>query len=229
MIELIQIGKRYGWRWALKELNLHIHEGECTAFMGANGAGKTTLLKIIAALTSPSHGQIRIEGQDPHQNGKIKKRIGFAGHQTFLYGDLTVEENLAFYSTLYGIPKAERRIEQVLEQVGLKSRRQERVRSLSRGLQQRLSLARAVLHNPPVLLLDEPFSGLDLRFSEKLKDLIKNLNRRGTTILLTTHELATAKELCTRLLLLQNGHLQLDESPAAFPTKSWFALLRGQV
>ncbi|HNR67869.1 MAG TPA: heme ABC exporter ATP-binding protein CcmA [bacterium] len=228
IILLTQICKRFGWLDALQGIDLQVKPGECIALLGQNGAGKTTLLKTIAALIAPTSGQVQIQGQNPRQaRSAIKRQIGFAGHQTFLYGGLTAEENMRFYGRLYSLESLPERIEQVLQTVGLRHRRNDRVSTLSSGMQQRLSIARAILHAPPILLLDEPFAGLDLGFTEKLQELIAKLNANRTTILLSTHDLNLALDLCDRLVLLRNGQLQIDCAPNQLPPEQWAAYLKG--
>ena len=163
------VRKDFGDRRVLHNLDLQVGWGEIAALFGANGAGKTTLLRILAGLTRPDAGQLHIGNRRVHRGGSAARRlIGFVGHESLLYDDLTCRENLAFYGQLYGIANIDLRIQHVLEQVGLADRRNRKVRTLSHGMQKRLSVARAILHEPTVLLMDEPESGLDSVSTENL-------------------------------------------------------------
>ena len=162
MIEVSQLTKSFGPRHALAGVDLHVAPGECVVLCGPNGAGKTTLLRILATLARPTSGDVRIAGLDPAKAGAdVRRQIGFLSHRTLLYDDLTAEQNLAFYARMYAIPDAQARIDDLLERVGLTARRHDLVRTYSRGMQQRLAVARAVLHRPALVLLDEPYTGLD--------------------------------------------------------------------
>src|SRR5258708_3593369 len=161
MIETRSLKKSFGLRPVLRGVDLEVAPGECLALMGPNGAGKTTLLRILATLSKPSAGAVIVAGLPlPAAAGQVRRRLGVVAHQTLLYSDLTAEENLQFYARLYGLADARPRIAAVLEQVGLAHRRHDLVRTFSRGMQQRLAIARALLHDPEVLMFDEPDTGL---------------------------------------------------------------------
>ena len=209
------IAKDYGDRAVLRGVDLTLDWGEVAVLFGANGAGKTTLLRILAGLTRPDAGTARLAGHPLHGRGGRGRRLaGFVGHQTMLYNDLTCRENLAFYGRLYGIREARRRIEEVLDRVGLLDRANRRVRTLSHGMQKRLSTARAILHDPAVLLLDEPESGLDAASVGMLGDLLKEWASSGRSALLTTHTAEVGLAWADRAFTLADGRLAPDASPA---------------
>jgi len=222
MIETRGLTRSFGPRTALAGVDLSVLAGEFVTLVGPNGAGKTTLLRILATLTRPTSGSVRIGGLDPARAGEqVRRKIGFLSHRTLLYDDLTAEQNLRFAAQMYDLADSSARIERLLEQVGLATRRNDLVRTFSRGMQQRLSLARAVLHRPEVLLLDEPYTGLDPHAAQVLSDLLRQLAGEGCTILLTTHDLARGLDLGQRVLVLAHGRLVYDErteaiDPAAF-------------
>ena len=211
MIEVSQLTKSFGPRTALAGVNLRVAPGECVVLCGPNGAGKTTLLRILATLARPTSGTVRIAGLDPLKAGaEVRQHIGFVSHRTLLYDDLTAEQNLAFYARMYGIPAAQTRIDELLEQVGLTARRHDLVRTFSRGMQQRLAVARAVLHRPALVLLDEPYTGLDPLAADTLTALLTDLTGAGCTLLLTSHNLQSDVTLNRRVVVLNRGRLVYD-------------------
>ncbi len=206
------IRKDYGDRAVLRGVDLSVAWGEIAVLFGANGAGKTTLLRILAGLTRPDDGTAHLAGRPMRQrSGRTRRLVGFAGHQTMLYNDLTCRENLAFYGRLYGIGDADRRINAALERVSLSDRSNRRVRTLSHGMQKRLSMARAMLHDPAVLLLDEPESGLDAASVETLGDLLRGWAASGRSALLTTHSAEVGMAWADRALMLAGGRIAPDE------------------
>ena len=213
MIHVENVCKFFGVKNALENISFHIERGEYVALLGINGAGKTTLTRILATLTRPTSGSIQIAGYSPKKNPlEIRRSLGVMSHDSFLYGDLTAEENLRFYASMYDVKDRESRIGHLLTQVGLQTRRYDRVATFSRGMQQRLALARAILHSPPILLLDEPFAGLDINATEMLKRLLDELIAKDSTVLLTVHDIEYALKNAHRVLVLQNGKLIRDES-----------------
>ena len=209
------IRKDYGDRAVLRGVDLTVGWGEIAVLFGANGAGKTTLLRILAGLTRAEEGTTYIAGRLMHRRGNRARRlVGFAGHQTMLYSDLTCRENLEFYGRLYGIRDAGRRIERVLAQMNLTDRANRRVRTLSHGMQKRLSMARAILHEPVALLLDEPESGLDAESVATLGDLLRDWAASGRTALLTTHSAEVGLAWADRTLTLAGGRIEPDGAPA---------------
>lgn len=206
MIEVRSLVKAFGLQAVLRGVNLHIGRGEFVALLGPNGAGKTTLLRILASLARPSRGEVRLGGRRlPDEAAAVRRILGVVSHQPLVYGDLTAEENLRFYARLYGVPESKRRIDEVLEMVGLDRRRRDPVREYSRGMQQRLAIGRAVLHDPQVLLFDEPHTGLDQEASAMLDGVLREVAGRGRTVLMTSHDLLRAADLATRIDILSGG------------------------
>ncbi len=212
MIEVRNLVKSFGPRTALAGVDLSVNEGEFVTLVGPNGAGKTTLLRVLATLARPTSGAVRIAGMDlAHEGDQVRRRIGFLSHRTLLYDDLTAEQNLRFYAQMYDLDGDRERIGELLDRVDLTMRRRDMVRTFSRGMKQRLSLARAVLHRPSVLLLDEPYTGLDPQAAEALTALLGELAEEGGTILLTTHNLGRGLAMGQRVVLLNRGQVVLDE------------------
>ena len=210
-IEVEGLKKTYGHHPALKNVAFRADAGESIVIFGPNGAGKTTLIKIIATIIRPTAGKVRVNGLDPEMEAEeIRRRIGVITHQTFLYGNLTAYENLVFYSRLYDVPEAETRIREMAEVVGLATRLEDRVATFSRGMQQRLSIARALLHRPTILLLDEPETGLDQQAITILREAMKLEAGVRRTILMTTHNMERGLEMSDRLLILARGTICHD-------------------
>lgn len=205
------LSKFFGDFPALEQITFRIAQGEFVGLLGANGAGKTTLLRILARLVEPTSGEMELGGVSFREAGEeSKRRVGFVGHNTFLYDELTVRENLRFYSLLYGVPDAAHAIAARLEEMTLTARASELVRNLSRGLRQRVAIARALLHAPSLLLLDEPFTGLDPQASAALETLLAGFHASGRTLLVSTHNLEQILNLATRVLVLDRGTLIYD-------------------
>lgn len=203
------IRKDFGDRSVLRGADLTVGWGEIAVLFGANGAGKTTLLRVLAGLTRPDDGEVHIAARPMHRrSNRARRLVGFAGHQTMLYNDLTCRENLEFYARLYGIRDSRSRIATALEQVNLSDRSNRRVRTLSHGMQKRLSMARAILHEPVVLLLDEPESGLDSESVNTLGDLLRDWASSGRTALLTTHSAEVGMAWADRTLTLAGGRIE---------------------
>jgi heme exporter protein A len=215
MIEVKKLVKRFGMKAVLRGLDFHVQTGEFVALLGPNGAGKTTFLRILASLSRPSMGQVKVAGfMLPAQSAAVRQRLGVVSHMPLLYGDLTAEENLQFYGRMYNIPALNQRISEVLDLVGLASRRRDMVRTFSRGMQQRLAIGRAVLHDPDVMLFDEPYTGLDQDASEMLDGVLKNVAAAGRTVVMTSHDLARAEELATRFDILSRGVIAASSTRA---------------
>jgi heme exporter protein A len=219
MIEVRGLVKFFGAKVALDGVDLDVGEGEFLTLVGPNGAGKTTLIRVLSTLTKPTEGSVRVAGYDLGGQGtEVRRRVGLASHQTLLYGDLSAEENLRFYGRMYEVPDLEQRIASLLQRVGLEHRRHDLVRTFSRGMQQRLSIARALLHDPAILLLDEPYTGLDQQATEVLREVLAlplsppklggmKGGARSRTVLMTTHNLERGLELCDRAAILFNGRI----------------------
>jgi heme exporter protein A len=206
VIETRKLAKAFGLKPVLRGVDLTVEPGQLTVLLGPNGAGKTTLLRILATLSRPTAGQVRVAGWPlPSGAAEARQRLGVVLHHPLLYGDLTAEENLRFYARLYGLDRPAERIEEELIQAGLTARRHDLVRTYSRGMQQRLAIARASLHGPSVWLLDEPYTGLDLAASDRLDERLRAAARRGSAVLMTTHDLARGLPLADRVLILARG------------------------
>jgi heme exporter protein A len=205
-LEIQGVWKYYGDFPALREVGLKIAPGSALALLGRNGAGKTTLLRIIAGLSRPSRGSIKIQGLDAREEA-TRRRIGILGHGIALYDELSAVENLTLFGRLYGLPDAGRRADEMLERVGLKRVRDGLAREFSRGMRQRLAVGRAFLHDPEVLLLDEPFTALDDRAIAVLQSMIQEMRARGRTIVMSTHQLREALEMASHVALLQRGQI----------------------
>lgn len=212
MIETRALSKRFGPRRALAGITLSVKDGEVVALVGPNGAGKTTLLRILATLGKAESGSVEIAGHDlSSESEEARRHIGFLSHHTLLYDNLTARQNLQFYARMYDVEPASHRIGTLLHLVGLGLRQADLVRTFSRGMKQRLAVTRAVLHRPDLLLLDEPFAGLDPQGVQALRDLLDELGGGGTTILLTTHNLGHALSVGKRVLVLHRGELVYDQ------------------
>jgi heme exporter protein A len=206
MIEVRKLVKRFGLKAVLRGLDFSVQPGEFVALLGPNGAGKTTFLRILASLSRPSMGEVSVAGYRlPGQAAAVRARLGVVSHLPLLYGDLTADENLRFYGRMYNLPALDARITEVLEMVGLEKRRRDLVRTFSRGMQQRLAIGRAVLHDPDVVLFDEPYTGLDQDASSMLDDVLRSVAARGRTVVMTSHDLARAEDLATRFDILSRG------------------------
>jgi len=206
MIAVQGVWKFFGDFAALRDLRLEITRGSTTALLGRNGAGKTTLLRMLAALSSPSRGTITLDGAGLREPAQ-RRRIGVIGHGISIYDDLTAAENLEFFASLYGVGAPGAKIDQWLETTGLARVRNSLARQFSRGMRQRLAIARAFFHEPDVLLLDEPFTALDDRAAELLAGLIRQAHERGRTVLISTHQLREALALATDVAVLDRGRL----------------------
>lgn len=208
MVYTRNLTKSFGNFRALKGINLSLEKGQFLTLFGPNGAGKTTLIKILSTLMRPTSGEIKIAGLDPREEGElIRKQIGVISHSTYLYPNLTAYENLKFYGKMYDLPDLHEAIQRVLEEVDLKDRMRDLVRTYSRGMQQRLSIARALLHNPTVMFLDEPYTGLDLRAAQKLRDLLQTVHTPERTLIMTTHNLSQGLEVSDVAGILVKGKL----------------------
>jgi len=211
--------RRFGARRVLDALDLAVPAGEFVCLLGPNGAGKSTLLRLLARLGRPTAGTIRIFGVDLHGEAcdRARGRIGMVGHASFLYAGLTARENLMFQARMFGVADPGRRCATLLSEVGLAEREADPVGTYSRGMLQRLSIARALVHDPDLLLFDEPYTGLDPVAAEQLSQRLAGIHRRGRTIVMTTHDLTLGHRLATRLLVLHRGRFTLDARPAEIP------------
>jgi heme ABC exporter ATP-binding subunit CcmA len=214
LIETQALVKAYGIVPVLRQVNFTVARGEFVALLGPNGSGKSTLLRMLSGLSKPTAGIIRIGGWElPHEAYAVRAQIGMVSHKPLLYENLSAMENLQFFARLYNLPAAtlESRIKEMLVQVGLGKRGHDLVRTFSRGMQQRLSIARALLHNPDILMLDEPYTGLDQDASAILDGLLQTAYSGGRTILMSTHDLGRAAALAGRAVILSRGTIAYDQ------------------
>jgi heme exporter protein A len=212
-IEVKRLIKSYGEHHALRGIDLSVKWGDILAIFGPNGAGKTTLLKVLATLVKPSSGDVSVAGFNLKQDAiMIRRRIGVVTHQTLLYDDLSAYENLRFYGKMYDVSNLRDRINQLVAQVGLESRIHDPVRTLSRGMQQRLAIARALIHDPPILLLDEPGTGLDQHASAMLANILNSTANKQRTVLMTSHSLEQGAALSNRIAIMADGKIAYEGS-----------------
>jgi heme exporter protein A len=203
------VWKFYGDYPALRDVRLGAAAGTCLALIGRNGAGKTTLLRIIAGFSRPMRGKVKILGDEPRETA-ARRRIGFIGHGISVYDELSAYENLTLYARLYRLPDPHRSAMEWLERTGLERVRNGLVREFSRGMRQRLAVARAFIHDPSVLLLDEPFTALDDRAIAVLQDLMRQALAAGKTVVMSTHQLREALELASHVALLVRGKVAFE-------------------
>jgi heme exporter protein A len=206
-LSFTDVSRSYGRRWALSRVTLRCEAGEIVGLLGANGAGKSTFLAIAAALLSPSAGRVHYGDHDGRSGAPLRQRIGMVGHDLYLYPELTAAENLLFYARLHRLPDAAARVERALERAQLSSRRDDQVAGFSRGMRQRLTLERALLHQPRLVLLDEPFTGLDDRSSQALVERLDELRQAGGIVVVATHDLEVVEPVLTRAVILRDGRL----------------------
>ncbi len=210
-IELDGVRRVFGTQRSLSRIDLVVPQGSYVALMGPNGAGKTTLLRIMAGLVAPTGGSVRIGGVDLRRAGPgLRAMVGFVSHESMLYLDLTTRENLLFHAKLFGLADPEGTVERAAEHLGVSAYLDRRVRHLSRGMRQRAAITRALLHSPRVLLLDEPYSGLDEVAALSLGALLSGLHTPERTLIVSTHELARAFSGAERLVVLNRGKVVLD-------------------
>jgi len=212
-VSIRELSKVFGKTPVLKALDLDLKKGEFAVIFGPNGAGKTTLLKLISTLLEPTGGSVFVSGFNVSEEPeKARKEIGMLSHDSYLYGELTAKENLHFFGKMYGIEgqELEKRISQLLTDTGLLTKADERVSTFSRGMKQRLSIARALLHRPSLLLLDEPYTGLDPGASLVFENLLKSPEFLESTKLMVSHDLERGFALCDRLLILNKGKFVYD-------------------
>jgi ABC-type multidrug transport system ATPase subunit len=215
VVEAAGVGKAYGRTWALRGVDLVVGADERVVLLGHNGAGKTTLMRLLATLARPSRGSLRLFGADPARHAQaVRRRLGVITHKPLLYEDLTGRENLEFYARLYGVADAPARYGPLLDGVGLARAADKPVRAYSRGMQQRLSLVRALLHEPALLLLDEPDTGLDQDALRFLEAAIRGEGAQRATVF-TTHNLELGLRLADRVVMLAGGRVVYDAPSGA--------------
>jgi heme exporter protein A len=229
MIAVRKLVKRFGPKLVLSNLNFEAAEGEFVAILGPNGAGKTTFLRIISSLARPTLGEVWVAGcRLPEQAAAVRQRLGVVSHLPLLYGDLSAEENLRFFGRMYGLDPAHiaGRITEILQVVGLTDRRRDLVRTFSRGMQQRLAIGRATLHDPDVLLLDEPHTGLDQQAAEMLDNVLRSVTGSGRTVVMTSHDLVRVSELASRFDILTRGIICASAPRSQLPADGLLAFYR---
>jgi heme ABC exporter ATP-binding subunit CcmA len=211
LIEIEKLVKLYGYVPALRGIDLTVERGECVTVIGANGSGKSTLIRLLCGLSKPTSGSIRIGGWTiPGEAESVRAQIGLVAHKPLLYEGLTGRENLTFFARLYGAKPD--RVDAMLERVGLSKRAGDPARTYSRGMMQRLSLARALLHEPDVLLFDEPYTGLDADSSATLDAIIMESRAEGRTLMMALHDFERAARLSSRIIVLARGEVAHDSA-----------------
>lgn len=232
MIKISSLRKSYGSVDALRGIDLHVRTGDFLTLFGPNGAGKTTLLKIMSTVIKPTSGSVVIDGLDlKDSHNDIRRKIGVISHNSFLYGELSALENLIFYAKLYDVPDPAGVASKLLIDVGLRGRENHQVRTFSRGMQQRVSIARALIHDPVIIYLDEPYSGLDQHASLMLRNLLKELHTRDRTIVMTTHSISHGLEISDRIVIQNKGKIVLEDETKNHDVysfeKAYFEVLEG--
>jgi len=221
LLEVAGLSRNFGARRAVADVSFSLREGQCLALFGPNGAGKTTLLRVLAGLLKPSAGTASLTGISLPGGGAARSRIGLISHHTMLYDALSARENVSFAARLYGI-RDPKRVDAALDRMSMLERADTSVRLLSRGMQQRISIARAMVHSPQLVLADEPYSGLDESGARALSSLLRDLTAAGTAVIIVTHNLAEGLSLATHAAVMRSGSFaRFDEKagldPAAYP------------
>ena len=228
-VEVRDLTRTFGVRKALNKVSFDLPSGAFLSIFGPNGAGKTTLVKVLTTLTAPSKGSASVCGLDVVEGAvELRHRIGLISHNPLLYPDLSAEENLQFFADMYGVADVSSRVRELLEAVELDHRRLDSVRTFSRGMLQRLSIARALLHHPDVLFLDEPYSGLDPHAVDILDSLIAQI-REDHTFVMISHDLTKGLELCSHALILAKGEVVMFEPASKVDPEEFTALYRSTV
>ncbi len=219
IISAKNISKLYGQRLAVKNLTLEIKEGEFFGFLGPNGAGKTTTIRMLTGILKQSEGEIVLQGQSQNEHNSIASIIGVIPESRGFYEWMTAKEYLEFFAQIYSIDDIKEKVSKLLEQVGLTDRANSTIKTYSRGMKQRLGLARALINNPKILFLDEPTLGLDPQGQEDIQELLKNLNKQGVTIFYSSHLLNEVSDLCTRIGIINHGSLVAEGTIDEIQTK----------
>jgi ABC-2 type transport system ATP-binding protein len=220
-VEVIGVERSFGGIRAAAGISLRVQTGSVVGIVGPNGAGKTTLIDMICGLVRPSAGTVRVFGEDVFASGSaFRARIGVLPQETALYEEVTARQNLRFAAALYKVPQADARIAEVLELVGLLRRADDVVRGFSGGMQRRLAIARALVHNPPLLILDEPTVGVDVEARHQIWAHVRTLRASGRTVVLTTNYLDEAEALCDRVAILREGRLLVEDTPSALTART---------
>lgn len=213
VISVKNLSKSFGNHQVLKNIRFSARKGSTVAIYGPNGAGKTTLFKILSTLWTPTEGSVTINGFDiSTEPSNVRKSIGVLSHETFLYNDLTAEENLRFYGQMYGIDGEllDSRVDELLEKTGLTYRATDRVSEFSRGMKQRLSISRALIHKPEILFMDEPYTGLDQNAANIFENILNEMDTQYATKLIVSHNIEQTFKLCNRAIILNSGEIVYD-------------------
>jgi heme exporter protein A len=217
-VEVCGLSKHFGTAVALGGVDFSVRAGEFFTIFGPNGAGKTTMMRILATLARPSDGSVRIFGEDTRTAAaEVRRRIGLVTHRSLLYASLSAFENVAFFARMFGVPEPEQRAREILTELGLEHRMDDAVQTYSRGMEQRCAIARALVHRPDVLLLDEPFSGLDPDARARLRELLERSDTGQRTIILTSHDLSHGADQADRVAILARGRLVFDAPARDIP------------
>jgi heme exporter protein A len=226
IVEVNELTRSFGPRKALAGISFSLRAGECLALFGPNGAGKTTLLRVLAGLLKPSAGTARVSGIELPAGAEVRSRVGLISHHTMLYEAISARENVAFAAKLYSVRDSSRRVEESLGRMSMSERADTLVRALSRGMQQRVSIARAMVHSPQLLLADEPYSGLDDSGARALTTLLTELRAAGTAIIIVTHNLAEGLSVATHAAVMQRGRFARYDHRAAIDVTSYSTVYR---
>lgn len=229
IVEVSDLTRAFGSRKAVAGVTFALAPGECLAVFGPNGAGKTTLLRLLAGLLKPSSGSAKLAGIPLPGGTLARSRVGLISHHTMLYEALSARENVSFAARLYGIRDPKSRVDDSLRRMSMLERAEAPVRSLSRGMQQRVSIARAMVHSPQVILADEPYSGLDDSGASSLTTLLRELRSSGTAIIIVTHNLAEGLSLATHAAVMQRGKFVRYDAKARIDSASYAATYRKAV
>jgi ABC-2 type transport system ATP-binding protein len=216
VIEVNEVTKRFGVITAVNRVSFNVTEGEIFGFLGPNGAGKTTTIRMLTGLLTPDSGNILIKGIDVRKNPiEAKMKMGVIPEMGNIYADLTAKQNIVLAGRFYGISKREleKRSDELLDQFELYDRKDDMVRTFSKGMKQRVNIASALVHNPEILFLDEPTSGLDVQSQRRIREIIREMNQKGTTVFLTTHNIEEANLLCERVGIINKGEIVVIERP----------------
>jgi len=229
-IEARGLYKKFGYKTALRNIDIFLKQADSLALFGPNGAGKSTLIQVLCSLMQPTSGSVRIAGYEArHDREALHQIIGFIAHQTFLYPHLTAYENLKFYGTMYAVARLDARIKDVLDLVGLSDHSHDTVQHFSRGMQQRLSIGRAIIHDPQIMFLYEPFTGLDQQGREDFIKLILQFRDHGKTIIMASHDLLLGIELCDRAAILKAGKIVYLQDVAHIPKTDFRRIYAQQI
>jgi heme exporter protein A len=228
-VEIAALTRAFGRRRAVNGVDLTLDPGDCLALFGPNGAGKTTLLRLVAGLIKPTTGTVTVGGRLLRSDASARAQVGLISHQSMLYGALTAHENVAFAATLYGVKDSRAAATRALERIRIADRATTPVRSLSRGLQQRVSIARAIVHEPAVVLLDEPYTGLDAAGAAALTDMLQLLRTAGATLLVVTHNVDEGLSIATRASVMLAGKIVRSDAVASLDARTYGAEYRALV